>query len=194
MFLSFYAFWTEISNGVHNLRFTLKMTKPPLKKRKQERLTEPEKQLIIKSYAMEVPLSTLSRQIGKSRNAISTFYCRWKLDSTLPPRSLIKIQGSMGLAIKKQVLDTPKLGIRKLTQKLKERLPGRDWYYMLNIRYPCKSTIHNFLQVNAFKKRNPTLKAPLSEINKKKRLDFANRWLDRVPIYIYLFSHLYKFI
>jgi transposase len=157
------------------------MCKAPKTKRKQERLTEHEKQLIIKSYAMEVPLSTLSRQIGKSRTSISTFYSRWKLDSTLPPkekRSRTLIQGSMALAIKKQVLDTPKLGLRKLTQKLKERLPGRDWYYMLNIRYPRKTAIHKFLQMNSFKKRNPTLKAPLSAANRKKRLDFANRWLE----------------
>ena len=102
-----------------------------MKKRPQERLTEVEKVLIIKSYKMGVSVTTISGQIGKSANSIYTFYSRWKLNSTLPPKekkSRCWIDGTMGTAIKKQMLDTPKLGLRKIPQKLKERLPGRSWY------------------------------------------------------------------
>jgi transposase len=102
-----------------------------MKKRPQERLTEDEKALIIKSYGLGVSVTTIAGQIGKSATSISTFYSRWKLTSALPPKekkSQSNIDGAMGLAIKNQVLETPKLGLRKLPQKLKERLPGRSWY------------------------------------------------------------------
>lgn len=102
-----------------------------MKKRPQERLTEVEKALIIKSYEMGVSVTTIAGQIGKSANSIYTFYSRWKLNCTLPlkeKKSRCWIDGRMGLAIKKQIVETPKLGLRKLPKKLKERLPGLSWY------------------------------------------------------------------
>jgi transposase len=113
------------------IQFTPNFYKDIKKKRPQERLTEVEKALIIKSYDMGVSVTTIAGQIGKSTNSIYTFYSRWKLNCTLPlkeKKSRCWIDGRMGLAIKKQIEETPKLGLRKLPKKLKERLPGQSWY------------------------------------------------------------------
>jgi hypothetical protein len=124
------SFGPRSHSGRMSNRFVQNIVKRPMKKRPQERLTEHEKALIIQSYSLGINLKTLSGQIGKSRTSISTFYSRWKLDSTLPPKEKKTrswIDGRMGLAIKKQVKETPKLGLRKMAQKLKEKLPNNNW-------------------------------------------------------------------
>ena len=91
----------------------------------QKPISNDEKQMIIKSYANGMAPRTIAAVIGKSVGSIRTFYYRWKMNSTLPPRVInnrTKIDGRMGLLIKKQVLDTPKLGLKKLTAKIKENV------------------------------------------------------------------------
>ena len=91
----------------------------------QSPITNEEKKMIIKSYADGIPPSTISKVIGKSVGSIKTFYSRWKLNSTLPPKVVTnrsKINGRMGLLIKKQVLETPKLALKKLATKIKEKI------------------------------------------------------------------------
>jgi hypothetical protein len=80
----------------------------------QSTITNDEKHLIFKSFADGIPPSTISKV---SVGSIKTFYSRWKLNSTLPPNLVTnrsKINGRMGLLIKKQVLETPKLALKKL--------------------------------------------------------------------------------
>ena len=89
----------------------------------QSPITNDDKLKIIESDANGITPRTIAAVIGKSVGSIKTFYCRWKLKSTLPPRVVknrTKIDGRIGLLIKKQVLDTPKLGLKKLTAKVKE--------------------------------------------------------------------------
>lgn len=149
------------------------MKQPTKNKRPPERLTEENKGLIIESYGLGIKPRTIAAQIKKSVGAIKTFYCRWKLNSTLPPKEKNNkrwIKGRLPALIRKTVLDTPKLGVRKRGKQLADILPEDSWI-------PSKSTIHRFLQENNFKKRNPSLKCPLSDRNKTKRLEFARKWL-----------------
>jgi transposase len=91
----------------------------------QKPISNDEKLIIIKSYAEGIPPSVISKQIGKTVGSITKFYSRWKLDKNLPPkekqnRSLI--DGRMGMMIKNQVSETPKLSLKKLAAKIKERV------------------------------------------------------------------------
>ena len=91
----------------------------------QKPITNEEKLIIINSYEEGIPPSLISKQIGKTVGSITKFYSRWKLDKDLPPkvkknRSLI--DGRMGMLIKNQVSETPKLGLKKLAAKIKEKV------------------------------------------------------------------------
>jgi hypothetical protein len=91
----------------------------------QKPLTNDEKLMIINSYAAGIGPSIISQQIGKSAGSIRTFYCRWKLNSSLPPklrRSRSKIDGRMGLLIKTQLLETPRYGLKKIRAGIKEKV------------------------------------------------------------------------
>jgi transposase len=143
-------------------------------KRRAKKLTEAEKQNIIEAYDNGISPSVTSGIIGKSTSAIKSFFSRFKLNRSLPPKDNLPkgiIQGRMALQLKKIVKEHPKLGIRKLTQKLREYMPNEQCY-------PSKSTIGVFLKRSNFKKIKPSLKPPLSRANKLKRLAFAKKWLS----------------
>ncbi len=84
--------------------------------RQQKPIKIEEKEIINKAYADGVSPTTISNLIGKSVASIKTFYCRWMLlNSTLPPKistNRSKISDRMGLLIKKQIAETPKLGLK----------------------------------------------------------------------------------
>ena len=89
----------------------------------QKPISNEEKLRIIESYANGIPPRTIAAVLGKSVASIKMFYSRWKLNSTLPNRVInnrTKIDGRMSLLIKRQALETPKLGLKKLTAKVKE--------------------------------------------------------------------------
>lgn len=92
-------------------------------KKQQSPITESQKEIIIKSYEMGISPTIISKQIGKSATSISSFFSRWKLNKTLPPKIKLRksaIDGRMGLLIKKQVSETPRASLKKLASKLKE--------------------------------------------------------------------------
>ena len=130
--------------------------------------------MIIQSYDNGAKVKNIAIQLNKSATSISTFYSRFKLDCTLPSKekqSKRSIQGRMGNALKKQTLENPKLSCVKLAAKLQETLPNSNWY-------PSRWTVWRYLKGGGFVKRNPTLKAPLSDTNKAKRLEFALKWME----------------
>jgi hypothetical protein len=86
--------------------------------------------MIIRSYDNGIDPSVIASQIKKTAGSISTFYCRYIQSQFLPPREITsrtKVDGRLGLMIKKVVLETPKLGVRKFKFKLKEKLPDGSW-------------------------------------------------------------------
>jgi hypothetical protein len=138
------------------------------KKKRQENFTDAEKQMIIQSYDAGIKATALSVQMKKSTSSISTFYSRWKLNSTLPAKvklSKTKIGSRMSAVVKKVVRDNSKLGLNKLCSKIKEALPCSPWY-------PKKTCLRNFLANSGFKKRNPSLKHHLTEAHRAKRYAF----------------------
>lgn len=119
------GFGYSIPDKLRTSRFLVDFFSLGFMSSQQSPLTNDEKLRIIESYASGTPPRTIAAVLGKSLGSIKTFYCRWKLNSTLPPRVInnrTKIDGRMGLLIKKQVLDTPKLGLKKLTAKIKENV------------------------------------------------------------------------
>ena len=147
------------------------MKQPP---KRQEKFTEDEKLLIIKSYGSGIKATALSKQMNKSISSISTFMSRWKLNNILPPKEKVskaKIAGRMVSVVKKVVGDNPKLGLTKLCAKVKEEAPNSSWH-------PKKTCLQSFLKKSGYKKRNPSLKPPLSEANREKRLLFAKKWMN----------------
>lgn len=142
-------------------------------RKRAQKLTSADKQQILDSYDKGTPPSVIASVLGKSTGQIKMFYSRFKPIRDLPPKVQLpkgKIQGRMALVLKKLVGDNPKLGIRKLPQKLQEAMPGELWY-------PKKTCILKFLKVSGFKKQKPAMKPPLSEANKRKRLAFAKKWM-----------------
>ena len=80
-----------------------------IEKRLQKRLEDDEKLTILNSYALGVPPRTIATIIGKSVGAIKTFFCRFKLNQTLPPiekASKTLIKGRLSALIRKTVSDT----------------------------------------------------------------------------------------
>lgn len=91
----------------------------------QKPINNDEKLIIIKSYEEGIPPSLLSKLIGKTVGSIKKFYSRWKLDKDLPPKvrqNRCLVDGRMGMLIKNQVSETPKLGLKKLAAKIKEKV------------------------------------------------------------------------
>ena len=92
----------------------------------QKSITNEENLLIIKSYDEGIRPRVISKQIGKTFNSIKKFYSRGKLNKDLPPKekkNRSKIVEIMGILIKKkQVLETPKLSLKKLASKIKEKV------------------------------------------------------------------------
>ena len=68
----------------------------------------------------------VSKQIRKTVDSIKKFYSRWNFNKDLPPREKTSrsfINGRMGMLIKNQVSETPKLRLKKLAAKIKEKVP-----------------------------------------------------------------------
>ena len=86
--------------------------------------------MIIRSYDARIPPRIIAQQIHKTAASISTFYSRFIKSQFLPPREITprtKVDGRLGLMIKKVVLETPKLGLRKFEFILREKLPDGAW-------------------------------------------------------------------
>ena len=100
---------------------------------------------------------------------------RLKLIEGLPlkeKKSKSKINAAVDLAIKEIVRENPAISVRKIPAVLKIKLPRETWL-------PKHSAVYKFLKKSNLSKRVPMLKCPISETNRKKRLEFANAWLDK---------------
>jgi hypothetical protein len=93
-------------------------------------LTESDQAVIINSYKAGIRPSLIANQIKKSSTSIKQFYYRYNKDKDLPPKevkSKSKITGRLPMIIKNMVLENPKMGLRKLTSKLRLDNPGLQW-------------------------------------------------------------------
>ena len=143
-------------------------------RKRAKKLTPTEKQQIASSYDKGLPPRVIADVLGKSVEQIKTFFSRFRRIRDLPPKTEVskgKIQERMALVLKKVVGDNPKLGIRKIPQKLEEAMPNRSWY-------PKKTCVWKFLNVSGFKKMTSALKPQLTEATRRKRLDFAKKWMS----------------
>ena len=83
-----------------------------------------------------------------------------------------KINATVGLAIKQIVRVNPTVSLRKIPAILRNTLPNELWI-------PQYSAVYQFLKKTNISKKPLLLKCPISETNRKKRLEFAKTWLDK---------------
>ena len=116
----------------------------------------------------------IGKVIGASASTVRKRKQRLKLFEGIPikeRRSKSKINAAVGCAIKKVIRENPTISIRKIPALLKSMLPMEAWI-------PKYCAVYKFLKKNNLSKRSPMLKCPISETNRKKRLEFAKAWLD----------------
>ena len=116
--------------------------------------------------------SQIGKVIGANPATIRKIKSRANRIINLLPKekkSKTKINARVCLPIKKIVIETLNVAIRKIPGILREWLPNEPCL-------PQKTVITDFLKVNGFVKRALWLKCPINERNKIKRLDFANFW------------------
>ncbi len=73
---------------------------------RSKNVSEDEKALLIEFYNLGHSPSIIAGILKKSTSQITTFYSRWKLNATLPPKVVIKkniISGRLGLKLKNLV-------------------------------------------------------------------------------------------
>ena len=136
-------------------------------------LNQTQKDNIISGYENGLNPRQIGKVIGVSSRTIASFYCKWKLIKDLPPKDVIprgKIKGRMGLIIKKIISENPKIGYRSIAGQIAAEMPDATWI-------PKPSTILLFLKKNQMEKKQLLVKPPLNENSRKKRLDFAQKWL-----------------
>lgn len=115
-------------------KFAPKFDQRKMVRRRAKKLTDDEKAKIIEAYRKGVKPATIALVLNKSPGQIHNFHSRWKLNSTLPPKDIIKstiCTGRIGLKIKDLALNNPKLSSRKLARMLKDALPNQSKYYWL---------------------------------------------------------------
>ena len=136
-------------------------------------LTEEQKNNIINGYENGLGPTQIAKVIGVSRRTVASFHSKWNLNKDLPPKVKLaktKINSRIGLFIKKIVSENPRIGYRAIPGKLAAEMPNATWI-------PKSRAILNFLKKNQMEKKQLLLKPPLNENSRKKRLDFATKWL-----------------
>ena len=136
-------------------------------------LTDFHKARIIACYEAGKSINRTAEVLGVKASTCRSFYSKMMKDYGLPPReksSNSKISARMGLTIKKLLNFYPTRGVRKLTAMLRFELPGLSWY-------PHFTTVHRFMVKNGFLKKKHSVKPPITEINRAKRLEFALKWI-----------------
>ena len=98
-------------------------------RQRAEKLSEKQQASIIESDRLGHKPSVIASVLKKSVSQIKTFYSRWKLNSTLPPKDIVRntiFGGRMGTRLKAILAEFPKLSSRKLARKLKDDVPNQE--------------------------------------------------------------------
>ncbi len=149
------------------------MNRSPSKRRSN--FSSPEIKSISRGLANGLTSGQIGKVIGASASTIRKKKQRLQLVEGLPPKekkSKTKINATVGLAIKQIVRENPIVSVRKIPAILQNLLPSELWI-------PKYSAVYQYLKKTGISKRTPLLKCPISETNRKKRLDFAKTWLDK---------------
>jgi hypothetical protein len=107
------------------------------------------------------------------------FWQRWDSIKDLPPKDVIrktKITTNMGLQIKRIITNNPSLTYSRLPVILKGLFPEMEWV-------PSVTTIRQFLKENGFKRVQKIKKPLLRNVNKSKRLLFAQKNIGNAQQY-----------
>lgn len=137
-------------------------------------LTAEKKETILRLKALDKPWQTIADAVGAKVATVRTFHKRWMAVMDLPPKvklSKRKINGHVGLEIKRLVRTEPRISIRKIQAALEKKFDNP----------PGRSTIQTFLRAHDFVieklKKRPLLRAA----NVEKRMSFACENVGKDP-------------
>jgi transposase len=142
--------------------------------KKANPLTEFEKVRIIGCYEKGISPTVVAEVLGRPLGTVTGFYAKFLYNFSLPPkvktnRSIVR--GRMGLKIKQIINEQPTIGLRGIVLRLCSELPAASGH-------PARQTVARYLKRQGYVKTNKWIKPLINETNRKKRLDFAKRWLD----------------
>ena len=134
---------------------------------------EYQKECIKRGYEADIPAKTIGIVLGLNPATVRQIWSRMQATINLPPAIVVRktvINGRLSLAIKKILAQDASVAYRRVPGILREMLPNEP-----NI--PSASAVQRFLADNNIVKRLLSLKAPINERNRLKRLAFVDKWL-----------------
>jgi transposase len=132
-------------------------------------LSDEQKERIIHLKGLNWTWNNIALAMNKKKEARRSFYRKYELLKSLPPKPKIrnsKITGAIGLKIKKEVRANPRISVRKLMTVVNTDIDDKKGQI-------SKSTIHNYLTENGFVCRNVIARPILREANILKRFEFG---------------------
>ncbi len=139
-------------------------------------LTTEQKQYIANGKRNGKNATEIGDVVGVKPSSVRSYLSKKRILDSLPPRvklSKSKISASLALKIKKQVQDTPKASGPKLLASVNDSLSPSKKFSL--------STFRRFLIKNNIARKKMDSKPPPTEVNRKKRLAFAQKWLREGP-------------
>ena len=135
-------------------------------------ITDEQKQYIVNGYDNEIAPKVIAIVLGLKGSTVRMYWTRFKQIRDLPPKIKTpksKLTASMGLNIKEHISETPKTTHRKILKTVNDKISPS--------KRISRTTLRRFLDKNSIVKKKSVLKPILSELTKKKRMDFVKKWL-----------------
>jgi hypothetical protein len=131
-----------------------------------------QKQYIANGYDNAIEPKVIAIVLGLKDSTVRTYWTRFRRIRDLPPKIKLpksKINQSMGLKIKENIKMTPKTTNKKILKAVNDTVSPS--------KRITRTTLQRFLGRNPIVKKKSVLKPILSELTKKRRMDFVKKWL-----------------
>ena len=138
-------------------------------------LTEEKKDSILRLKNDNWTWKNISKSVNSPIETCISFYKRHRQTAGLPPKIKVPktmIKGRLARGIKKIVEENPSISYRDLTEEVKREFGTSQ-------RTPSKSTCHRFLKQSGYKIIKLWKKPIISDVNKRKRVDFSQDSLSK---------------
>jgi transposase len=140
-------------------------------------LSDSQKSKIFELKSRNWTWKNIASAVSSKAETCRGYFKSHKAKSALPPKIKVSkalIQGSVALKIKRMVRDSPSISYRDIENELKKGAAENE-------HVPRWTTIRSFLVNSGYKMMKLIKKPMLSEINRKKRIDFARKYLENPP-------------
>ena len=132
-------------------------------------LNQDQKSTIIRLKGLNWTWKAIGEAINQKQDTCRMYYQRYKLNKDLPPKPVIlksKITAAIGLKIKQEVADNPRVSERKLVSIINSDIDDKKHQI-------SKTTIHRFLNSNGLVSKTLIAKPILRQAHITKRLGFG---------------------